>query len=118
MIIAYLLISVKKAIILLILDWVIVVNHVRASRGLCRAPNTAEVRVGEFCAARLVSGRQAFVATVPLYDQHRTTLAHGEIACFEQGLRVRGTRPSTSNAKVSVSTWPDEMIFLPPPFIN
>lgn len=34
-------------------------------------------------------GRQAFVATMPLDDQSWTPLAHGEIACFEQGLRVR-----------------------------
>lgn len=34
-------------------------------------------------------GRQAFIATAPLDDQHWTPLARGEIACFEQGLRVR-----------------------------
>jgi len=34
-------------------------------------------------------GLQAVVATVPLDDQPWTPLAHGEIACFEQGRRVR-----------------------------
>ena len=34
-------------------------------------------------------GLQAFVATVPLDEQAWTPLAHGKIACFERGLRVR-----------------------------
>ena len=34
-------------------------------------------------------GLQAVVATVPLDDQPWTPLGHGEIACFEQGRRVR-----------------------------
>ena len=34
-------------------------------------------------------GLQAVVATVPLDDQAWRPLAHGEIACFEQGRRVR-----------------------------
>ncbi len=34
-------------------------------------------------------GPQAIVATVPLDGQPWTPLAHGEIACFEQGRRIR-----------------------------
>jgi len=34
-------------------------------------------------------GLQAVVATVPLDDRPWTPLGHGEIACFEQGRRVR-----------------------------
>ena len=34
-------------------------------------------------------GLQAVVATVPLDDQPWTPLARGEIACFEQGRRIR-----------------------------